>query len=97
MANPNIAALNELHLGTLSWELKSNQVILINSTEGNSQSAETLTYEHSYQAALHGHTLSDFLITGMLVLESGNNTTHHLNSVSLFNLLSRFGTTSIIP
>ena len=73
MANPNIAAISELHVGTLGFNLKTNGAtfvsprILANTT--------TTSWDHPTATSIFGYTLSDTLMMCAQAYDSGRSTT----------------------
>tara|TARA_R100001198_G_C5232365_1_gene211178 strand:+ start:302 stop:1495 length:1194 start_codon:yes stop_codon:yes gene_type:complete len=73
MANPNIAAISELHVGTLGFNLKTNGAtfvsprVLANTT--------TTSWDHPTATSIYGYTLSDTLMMCAQAYDSGRSTT----------------------
>lgn len=73
MANPNIAAISELHVGTLGFNLKTNGAtfvsprVLANTT--------TTSWDHPTATSIFGYTLSDTLMMCAQAYDSGRSTT----------------------
>lgn len=60
MANPNIAAISELHVGTLGFNLKTNGVTFLHPRINVSGS--TTSWDHPVSASIYGYTAENFLI-----------------------------------
>ena len=73
MANPNIAAISELHVGTLGFNLKTNGAtfvsprVLANTT--------TTSWDHPTATSIYGYTLADTFIMNAQAYDSGRSTT----------------------
>ena len=73
MANPNIAAIAELNVGTLSWTLKSKQVIPFHSYGAYVTSNQNVTYDHHYDKDINGQTFGDMFMAGISVAGNATN------------------------
>ena len=62
MANPNIAALSELHVGTLAWNLKTSQVIFVKGVKERETYSTTATAELYCPSNVAGITLSNKIV-----------------------------------
>ena len=62
MANPNIAAVSELHVGTLAWNLKTSQVIFVKGVKERETYSTTATAELYCPSNVAGITLSNKIV-----------------------------------
>ena len=73
MANPNIAAISELHVGTLGFNLKTNGATFVSPRIlGNTT---TTSWDHPTATSIFGYTLSDTFIMNAQAYDSGRSTT----------------------
>ena len=73
MANPNIAAISELHVGTLGFNLKTNGVVFVSPRVV--PNATTTSWDHPTATSIYGYTLSDTFIMNAQAYDSGRSTT----------------------
>ena len=73
MANPNIAAISELHVGTLGFNLKTNGATFV--TPRILENTTTTSWDHPTATSIYGYTLSDTFIMNAQAYDSGRSTT----------------------
>ena len=73
MANPNIAAISELHVGTLGFNLKTNGATFVSPRV--LQNTTTTYWDHPTATSIYGYTLSDTLMMCAQAYDSGRSTT----------------------
>jgi len=73
MANPNIAAISELHVGTLGFNLKTNGATFV--SPRILQNTTTTSWDHPTATSIFGYTLSDTLMMCAQAYDSGRSTT----------------------
>ena len=73
MANPNIAAISELHVGTLGFNLKTNGVVFVSPRVV--PNATTTSWDHPTATSIYGYTLADTFIMNAQAYDSGRSTT----------------------
>ena len=73
MANPNIAAISELHVGTLGFNVKTNGVVFVSPRVV--PNATTTSWDHPTATSIYGYTLSDTFIMNAQAYDSGRSTT----------------------
>ena len=73
MANQNIAAISELHVGTLGFNLKTNGVVFVSPRVV--PNATTTSWDHPTATSIYGYTLSDTFIMNAQAYDSGRSTT----------------------
>jgi hypothetical protein len=73
MANPNIAAISELHVGTLGFNLKTNGVTFLHPRLN--ASGTTTSWDHPVATSIYGYTAANFLVLCAQSYDSGRSTT----------------------
>jgi len=73
MANPNIAAISELHVGTLGFNLKTNGATFV--TPRILENTTTTSWDHPTATSIYGYTLADTFIMNAQAYDSGRSTT----------------------
>ena len=73
MANPNIAAISELHVGTLGFNLKTNGVVFV--TPRVLTNSTTTYWDHPTATSIYGYTLTDTFMMCAQAYDSGRSTT----------------------
>ena len=73
MANPNIAAISELHVGTLGFNLKTNGVVFVSPRV--LPNTTTTSWDHPTATSIYGYTLADTFIMNAQAYDSGRSTT----------------------
>ena len=59
--NPNIASLSELHVGSYTFQLKTNQVIILHA-EDKTGEATSITWEHNVASTFAGFTMGKLML-----------------------------------
>jgi len=73
MANPNIAAISELHVGTLGFNLKTNGVTLLNTRKLDGST--TTSWDHPIATSIFGYTATNTLMMVGQSFDNGRTTT----------------------
>lgn len=73
MANPNIAAISELHVGTLGFNLKTNGVTFINTRKMDEST--TTSWDHPTATSIFGYTAANTLMLVGQSYDNGRTTT----------------------
>ena len=73
MANPNIAAISELHVGTLGFNLKTNGVVFVSPRV--LPNTTTTSWDNPTATSIYGYTLADTFIMNAQAYDSGRSTT----------------------
>lgn len=94
MANPNIAALNELHVGTLAWNLKTSQAIVLKGGDDYDGASTTETSTPWLHSAVGGITLSNRILFVASITDQASYTTGITYSDDALTLLTATNNTT---